>query len=637
MIQVAPGTKVHLACRPVSMRYGFDGLAAKVASVLDRDPFSGHLFCFRSKRGDYLKILYWDGSGLCLFAKRLERGRFVWPPIVDGGLILTPAQLALLLEAIDWRRTVAPPPAGAPDGGVIDDRTGDLVGRQVACLLVEKVMPSATAPLPSIPKPCGPSRSRCRRRSPSRERELAARDAELHAKTLHIEKLRATLALMRRARFGRSSEKLERAIDQLELLIGDLEEAAAEEQARSARLGLQRIALPRRTGAPRPRGRQPLPGHLPRETGGARAGLRLPGMRQHPPDQLGEDEREVLEYVPSHFKVVLHVRPRMSCRACETITQVPAPSLPIERGRPGPGLLAHVLVAKYCDHVPLHRQSVIYARAGVELERSTLADWVGQAAFLLEPLAAAIGRHVRAGAARPRRRHAGAGARSRDAARPRPADCGCWSATSGRGVGRRRRRSATSTRRTARASTRAPCSAPAAASCTPTAMPASTVSTNPTGERHGAAGRGRVLGHAAAKLFDVHAATGSAIAKEALERIAALFQIEAEISGRAPEAASGRPPGTHAAAARRAEGLSSSARSARISRKSSLAQAIRYALSRWPALCPFTIDGRLEMTNNAAERAIRPLALGRKNYLFAGSDAGGSAPPPSTRSSRPRS
>jgi transposase len=108
MIQVAPGTKVYLACRPVSMRYGFDGLSAKVASVLALDPFSGHLFLFRSKRGDYLKILYWDGSGLCLFAKRLERGRFVWPPIVDDALVLTPAQLALLIEAIDWRRTVAP-------------------------------------------------------------------------------------------------------------------------------------------------------------------------------------------------------------------------------------------------------------------------------------------------------------------------------------------------------------------------------------------------------------------------------------------------------------------------------------------------------------------------------------------------
>ena len=107
MIQVAPGTKVYLACRPVSMRYGFDGLAAQVKQVLDADPFSGHIFVFRSKRTDYLKILYWDGSGLCLFAKRLESGRFAWPPIVAGSIVLTPAQLALLLEAIDWRGTVA--------------------------------------------------------------------------------------------------------------------------------------------------------------------------------------------------------------------------------------------------------------------------------------------------------------------------------------------------------------------------------------------------------------------------------------------------------------------------------------------------------------------------------------------------
>jgi transposase len=108
MIQVAPGTKVHLALRPLSMRYGSDGLSTKVVDVLRGDPFSGHLFIFRSKRGDYLKILYWDGSGLCLFAKRLEQGRFVWPPIVDGSLQLTPAQLALLIEAIDRQRTVAP-------------------------------------------------------------------------------------------------------------------------------------------------------------------------------------------------------------------------------------------------------------------------------------------------------------------------------------------------------------------------------------------------------------------------------------------------------------------------------------------------------------------------------------------------
>jgi transposase len=108
VISVAPGTKVYLACQPVSMRLGFDGLAARVAQVLRADPFCGHVFVFRSKRSDYLKLLHYDGSGLCLFAKRLESGRFVWPPIVDGHMVLTPAQLALLMEAMDWRRTVAP-------------------------------------------------------------------------------------------------------------------------------------------------------------------------------------------------------------------------------------------------------------------------------------------------------------------------------------------------------------------------------------------------------------------------------------------------------------------------------------------------------------------------------------------------
>ena len=99
------------------------------------------------------------------------------------------------------------------------------------------------------------------------------------------------------------------------------------------------------------------------------------------------------------LKVIQHLRPKLSCRSCETIVQAPMPSLPIERGRPGPGLIAHVVVSKYCDHAPLHRQSVIHAREGVELDRATLADWVGKAAFLLAPLAEAIGRHVRAGAA----------------------------------------------------------------------------------------------------------------------------------------------------------------------------------------------------------------------------------------------
>ena len=107
MINFAQGTKVFLACQPVDMRKGFNGLAAQVATVVKMDPYCGHAFVFRGKRGDYVKVLYWDGSGLCLYAKRLEKGRFVWPPIVDEQLHMTQAQLALLIEGIDWRRTVA--------------------------------------------------------------------------------------------------------------------------------------------------------------------------------------------------------------------------------------------------------------------------------------------------------------------------------------------------------------------------------------------------------------------------------------------------------------------------------------------------------------------------------------------------
>src|SRR5206468_6829485 len=112
---------------------------------------------------------------------------------------------------------------------------------------------------------------------------------------------------------------------------------------------------------------------------------------------VGQDERELLEYIPASFKVIQHIRPKLSCRACETIVQAPMPSLPIERGLPGPGLLAHIAIAKFCDHRPLHRQSAIYAREGVELDRALMADWMGKVVFLLTPLAEAIGRHIRAG------------------------------------------------------------------------------------------------------------------------------------------------------------------------------------------------------------------------------------------------
>ncbi len=227
-----------------------------------------------------------------------------------------------------------------------------------------------------------------------KEIEIAANAAEIHAKTLHIEKLKMQLAVLRRARFGRSSEKLDRDIDQLELLIGELEEEQAEGDARAAAAQPQAPARERKQPV-----RKPLPAHLPREAVTHEPPCVCPGCGSTVFSRIGQDEREVLEYVPSSFKVIRHVRPKLSCRACETVVQLPMPALPIERGRPGPGLIAHVLVSKYCDHTPLYRQTVIYAPEGVDLDRSTLADWVGQAVFLLTPLAEAIDRHIRAGAA----------------------------------------------------------------------------------------------------------------------------------------------------------------------------------------------------------------------------------------------
>src|ERR1700742_4841933 len=108
MIGLAPGTKGFLACRPIDLRAGFNGLAARVQQVIGQDPFGGSLFIFCGKQGDYFKAIYWDGTGLWLLATLLEKGRFVWPPIVDGAMTLTPAPMAVLVEAMDWRRTVAP-------------------------------------------------------------------------------------------------------------------------------------------------------------------------------------------------------------------------------------------------------------------------------------------------------------------------------------------------------------------------------------------------------------------------------------------------------------------------------------------------------------------------------------------------
>ena len=240
-----------------------------------------------------------------------------------------------------------------------------------------------------------------------RDRLVAVRDAELYAKTLQIEHLKFQLAVLRRSRYGRSSEKLEREIDQLELTLGELEEGVAECVKLSEDAQLPPPQTPadqdqskKPAGAKadrKPGGRKPLPPHLPRQevlheptsTCDCCGGTVL--------RKISETRTEVLEYVPSSFRVIVHVRPVLSCRACETIKQAPLPSFPIERGRPGPGLLAHVVVGKYADGLPLYRQTGIYEREGVDLDRSTMADWVGTSAALLRPLVEAIGQHVCAG------------------------------------------------------------------------------------------------------------------------------------------------------------------------------------------------------------------------------------------------
>jgi transposase len=233
-------------------------------------------------------------------------------------------------------------------------------------------------------------------RTARREAEARAEDAEaqISRARLEIERLKLLLAKARREQYGQSSERGAKIIAQLELQLAELEETVAQEETAAE------IAAP--VSAPRPRSarkpaRRPLPEHLPRERIVHPAPCACPkcgGVVR----KLGEDVTETLECVPRRWKVVEHVREKFTCRSCEAITQPPAPSHPIARGRAGPNLLALVMVSKYGHHLPLTRQSAIYAREGVEIDVSTLADWVGAVAATAMPLVDAIHAHVFAAA-----------------------------------------------------------------------------------------------------------------------------------------------------------------------------------------------------------------------------------------------
>ena len=439
-----------------------------------------------------------------------------------------------------------------------------------------------------------------------RDAQIARQSAELQARDLLIEQLKLQLANLRRHRFGAKSEALDGIIEQLELALEEAEQ-------KTARSRQEQGSEPQPDkGQSR---RKPLPEHLPREdivlTPGEECSECGGALRA-----VGEDVSETLEYVPGRFKVVRTHRPKFSCRKCETMHQSPAPSIPIERGRPGPGLLAHVLVSKYADHLPLYRQSQIYRREHIDLDRSTLADWVGRSTALVEPLYEAVRRHVMAG----------------------PAIHGDDTPVSvlAPGTGKTKTGRLWVYLRDERDWDGNP-------------HPAAIYHFTPdrkgrwpkehlndySGWLHadGYAGfedlyRGgqikevACLAHIRRKFFDIHKAQGSAIAREALERIAALYQIEASIRGDPPE---------HRRTVRQQRSTLLIEDFAawlqdqltRLPGKSPLAAAIRYGLTRLRRLRPYLDDGRLSIDNNAAERGMRSIAVGRKNYLFMGSDAGG--------------
>jgi len=435
--------------------------------------------------------------------------------------------------------------------------------------------------------------------------ELVAARALVIEQKIQLEKLRFEIARLKRMKYGRSSEQLDTQIGQMQLTLEDLEATLAE---------TPEPLRPAPKPAPIKPVRRALPAHLPREDVVHATACTCPAcggtLRR-----LGEDVSEMIEYVPGRYKVVRHVRPKFSCGACQKIVQASAPSRPIARGLAGPAFLAHVLVSKYADHLPLYRQSQIYAREGLELDRSTLADWVGGASELLEPLVRSLGRYVM----RATKLHGDD--------TPVPVLC------PGRG-----------TTKQGRLWTYVRDDRPAASPDPPAVL--FRYSPDRKGERPKAhlapftgvlqadayAGFDRLYGeriqeaacwaHVRRKFYEIHVAHASPIAAEALDRIGRLYGIEAEIRGRLPDE---RAAVRQARAGAELEALHAWLHTivAKLSKKSELALAIRYALSRWSALTRYRDDGRLEIDNNAAERALRAVALGRKNWLFAGSDEGG--------------
>jgi transposase len=450
------------------------------------------------------------------------------------------------------------------------------------------------------------------------EARATAAESEARYRALLIEKLKYTIKKLRHEQFGQSSER-GALLEQLELQLADLEEDAAQAEAAArmaAAAARDKITVPsfeRRRPA-----RRPLPEHLPRERIVYPVPATCPCCGGGTLRKIGEDVTETLELIPRQWKVIQHVREKLSCRACEAITQPPAPSHPIARGRAGPKLLAHVLFSKYGLHLPLNRQSATYAREGINLDVSTLADWVGAAAATLMPLVEVIQALVFAA----QRIHADdttvpvlAKGKTRTGRlwtyvrddRPfggpdPPAACFFYSRDRG---GEHPAQHLSSYSGLMQADAYAGFNRLYEAKRKP-----------------GLIVEAACWAHGRRKFFDLARINKAPIAIEAVERIDVLFAIEREINGMTPQQRMCVRNERSRPLVNALETWLREQRS-RVSKNSETGKAIDYSLKRWPALTRFLDDGRLCMSNNAAERELRAVAVGRRNWTFAGSDEGG--------------
>ena len=454
-------------------------------------------------------------------------------------------------------------------------------------------------------------------RDAARADALAAQ-AALEAGAVEIKHLKALIVQMRRKHYGASSEKLVRITEQLELKLEDLEESQGEREAdaeaKAKRAGRTRAA--RKPGL-----RKAPPAHLPREIVVLEPETACdccgPGRRV----KIGEDVSEVLEKVPVEHKVIRYVRPKYACRGCEKIVQAPAPDLVISKGMAGPGLIADIAISKYCDGVPLYRQSAMLNRLGIEVSRAAMAEWMGALAWWTKPIYDLIKLEVMRAPVlhtddTPVKVLApGAGKTATGRLWVYLVDEEPW-----RGL----RPSATFYRYSPDRKGERPEEDLAdfagylqADAYAPYEKMSAPQNGAPSKIIHVAC-----MAHARRHFFEAFEKSQSPIAKEALLRIQELYAIEREITGK---------PAHERLAVRQARAAPLLAafktwmeeKRQRISAKSDAAKALGYALDRWDALSRYASDGRLSIDNNPAERALRTIAISRKNFLFLGSDEGG--------------